>query len=239
MFTPQAIRAHIFRVAIFVCVVMSVCCAWEAVTITSEPRVALVASPCDFHLGVVRQGEVIGADFALQNTASFPIEIVAIRSTCACTSYSIPKMSLEPGEVVPLTMKIDTKYRRESVVASCFVEYCTPQQQNRPAQLAVQLSADIDPDFDVAPIDLKFRKGERAIREVSVVPRHVESVTVTKAECDRECFSATVENAAQAVKSVSVAYDPLRDYPDNAVGTLKIHTDSINQPVICVKLSLE
>jgi Protein of unknown function (DUF1573) len=230
----------LFRILFCVCLVLAFCCAWQAVTVKSEPRDALVASPNVRQVGTVRQGKSVGAEFELRNASSYAIDIVSIKHTCSCTTHSPIKMGLEPDEVVKFTMSMDTKYRRSTVAASSFIEYCKRDGKKKSHYLVVQMAADVDPDYDVKPKEIVFQKGEPATRELHFVLRHLKSLNIVKVECDGKCFSANVIGRnGRLSKGVSVAYDPMNDRPDDVEGMLTIHTDCTNQPIIGVPLILE
>ena len=233
-------KYHVFHIVSSIFLVLAFVCAWRTVTVKSEPRDGLVASPSQRHLGFVRQGKTVAAEFPLHNISSHSIDIVEIKHTCACTSHSLKQMTVAPGEIATLTMNINTAYRRDKVTASSFIEYCERDGEKKPRHLFVQMTADIDPDYDVVPREIVFRKGDPPMRDVHLVLRHVQSLSITKVECDRRCFVAKKCGPNDGLeKCVCVTYNAKDDHSDEPMGELTIHTDCANQPTLCVPLRRE
>lgn len=231
------IRYRVFEALFCGFAVASAWFGWHAVAPNRDPREPLVASPAERHLGLVRQGTKVSAKFELRNASPSPIEIGEVKHTCTCTSHSLDKTIIAPGAAAQLIMEIDTKYRRDKVAASSFVAYRREGEHDNCRELVLEMIADIDPGYDVEPKAIVFRKGERGEQQLRLVPQNVASVNAATIQCDRSCFAArSVPAELGRDRVISVSYDPKKDFPDNQSGTLTIHTDSPNGPVVCVDL---
>lgn len=69
----------------------------------------LAASPELYDFGVAMDGVVVEYTVALTNSGTSPLTISYVSYNCACTSYSLPKRSIAPGETVMMTVRFNTR----------------------------------------------------------------------------------------------------------------------------------
>lgn len=118
------------------------------------PHLAL--SPLEYDFGTVRQsGGVVSTVFDLYNDGSEQVTITGTLASCSCTSASVDKASLAPGERGKLTVWFDPNYHYEdegrffrTVVIKSNVSGDTPE-----AKIWVHV------DYDLGKDKLKFNKG--------------------------------------------------------------------------------
>lgn len=68
----------------------------------------LTASPELYDFGVVMDGVVVEYRVALTNSGTSTLNISSVSYNCSCTSYSLPKRSVAPGETVAMTVTFRT-----------------------------------------------------------------------------------------------------------------------------------
>lgn len=74
----------------------------------------LVVSPAEYDFGIVKQsGGIVSAVFDLYNDGSEDVVITSTPASCSCTSASVDKKTLAPGERGNLTVQFDPNYHYE------------------------------------------------------------------------------------------------------------------------------
>lgn len=77
-------------------------------------NVAKIAfSETRFDFGEVREGEVVTHTFQFTNDGKQPLIIQNARSTCGCTVPEWPKDPIPPGESGSISVRFDTKNKKE------------------------------------------------------------------------------------------------------------------------------
>jgi hypothetical protein len=60
--------------------------------------------------GEVRQSESLTHDFTLENTCSFPVEVVSTSTNCACTTVKdLEGVQINPGDTLNIPVTLNTK----------------------------------------------------------------------------------------------------------------------------------
>ncbi len=62
---------------------------------------------------IPKKGGVVETTFQLTNSGDEPLQISRITTSCGCTSAEIEKMTIAPGETVPLVVKFDPDFHKE------------------------------------------------------------------------------------------------------------------------------
>lgn len=78
--------------------------AWEDLQ-KQQKVVQLQADPAVIDLGPVLPERTYPVVFHLKNSGDFPVEIVAVRSSCTCTAARFNPTIIEPGESLELPAK--------------------------------------------------------------------------------------------------------------------------------------
>ena len=69
-----------------------------------------------FDFGEVREGEVVTHTFGFTNDGKQPLIIQNARSTCGCTVPEWPRDPIPPGESGAITVRFDTKNKKEQQI---------------------------------------------------------------------------------------------------------------------------
>lgn len=90
-----------------------------------------------FDAGVVASGEMVRHQFVFMNTGDTRIDIDHLAASCACTSATLDKHRLEPGESAMLEVSIDTSDRSGTLFA--YVELFQSEESITSFQLRVAI----------------------------------------------------------------------------------------------------
>ncbi len=88
------------------------------------PKISVDASVYNF--GEVLEGIAVVHTFVLQNVGDEPLKIGDIQVSCGCTTTSLAKSTLEPGESVDLEVTFDTAGFGGKMVKNIYVESNDP-----------------------------------------------------------------------------------------------------------------
>ena len=78
---------------------------------TSERPEAVYVSPAVVDFGSLEEQDQVGGSFKIVNGTARVIEIVNSRLSCGCSKLSLPKRTLEPGEVIDARLEADVSGR--------------------------------------------------------------------------------------------------------------------------------
>ncbi len=152
------------------------------------------------------QGDVVKTQFDLTNQSSEPIEIVRIRAQCDCTTGSLDRKTLVPGESVPLETIWRIGGKRGLVTADLWLEYQQGSGSERQLwQRRLVLSADVLPDILYSPSELRFTKDTKAQQRVAFRPGRMTEFELIEARCTHRAFQARLLEDEQVV---DVDFDP-------------------------------
>lgn len=73
----------------------------------ASPRLA--ATPELYDFGVAMDGVVVEYQVTLTNSGTSNLNISNVSYNCSCTSYSLPKRTIAPGETVMMTVRFNTR----------------------------------------------------------------------------------------------------------------------------------
>jgi len=120
--------------------------------------------------GSVPRGTILSHQFKLTNQTTAPLHVAAVRTSCTCTTATVGKLELQPGESTTLMVNLDT---RKFSGSRSFTVYLT---LDRPflEEIRVLLSATSRDDITLTPGQLNFgrvKRGSQAAASV-VVEQH-------------------------------------------------------------------
>jgi hypothetical protein len=223
----KQIRFSIAFVAAIVAVVAAYCARPDASTIP-EP---LQAVPTTYNCGTIHQGVTAKANFHLTNKSSGPLRIVDILFPCTCTSSTIRKRTLNPGDSVELEVTWKVGDRRNKTSTDLLVLSTLGDKTLLRTRLT--LIADVDPDINYDPPELIFEEGIPQEQNITLCPNVMKDLTVLEAYCTNMAFTASlVPEKAQ----VRVAFAPSQWHNDTRSSQLIVRTSSPNQPVCRIPL---
>lgn len=115
-------------------------------------RVELAPGPTD---------TFVDAAFGFMNSGGGPVTIEKIESSCGCTTASLPKMTLAPGERSELVVKFDIGDRRGQQTVTVVVGI-----KGIPEPVKLTLVVSIPEFVKIFPLVVKWAKGEEAKAKV-------------------------------------------------------------------------
>lgn len=86
-----------------------------------DDEFAIVTSQPVKDLGNTKQGDILEHRFIIKNNSNKEVELDEIRIPCECTTAEAEKITLAPGEITGIKMKIDTKHLTGFTVKSIYV----------------------------------------------------------------------------------------------------------------------
>lgn len=90
---------------------------------------AIVATPSSGEV-TVESGALVTQTYTLTNSGDETLSITRVLASCGCTTTTLAKSQLAPGESVDLTAKIDTKGFAGKVIKTVTVQSNDPVQPN-------------------------------------------------------------------------------------------------------------
>lgn len=188
--------------------------------------------------GTVRQAAEVDVLYELTNSLSVPLAILDVGTSCGCTSSQISRKDIGPGESAALTLTYKSGQSRGEVRVHAIVVYQCDNEAS-PRSMALRATGDIDPDYGIEPEQLNFSSTEPSSLTVALWPRHIPSLNIAKAMCDKRFFSARIIDADSSGKQlVEVSFNPEGFYADAGPAHLVIHTDSNRQPIARIPLKV-
>ncbi|MDD5646284.1 MAG: DUF1573 domain-containing protein [Candidatus Bipolaricaulis sp.] len=108
-----------------------------------------------YNFGSVLEGTVVIHRFVITNVGNQPLYDLKVRSTCGCTTSSLPVTTLAQGASVEVEVAFDTRgYGGKTVTKTVYVESNDPKRPSFPLRLqgqVVQMAA-----YNIAPSDLQY-----------------------------------------------------------------------------------
>lgn len=116
----------------------------------------LVVSPAEYDFGVVKQsGGIVSMTFEIVNDGSEEVVITGTPASCSCTSASVDKTTLAPGERGELTVRFDPNYHYED--DGKFFRTVTVKSNS--VGTAPEAKIWVEVIYDLGKDKLKFNKG--------------------------------------------------------------------------------
>ncbi|MFH1195482.1 MAG: DUF1573 domain-containing protein [bacterium] len=76
-----------------------------------QPTAKMKLDKYQHNFGKVIEGDLLDLTIQIKNMGDAPLEIREVNTSCDCVTYELPKKTLEPNEMVSLSLKYDTKGR--------------------------------------------------------------------------------------------------------------------------------
>lgn len=189
-------------------------------------------------IGLIRQQSTKQLQFELLNSGDDLVQILNVGTGCACTTASLSRKDLSPGESAILTLNYNSYDSRGAISTSSIVAYQRSNEQ-APRELRLRVEGKIDPEYEASPEHLEFETGVAAARPVVLSCRHCDELTIEKAACDKRFISARVlPKSSIREQAVEIVFDSTTFYSDAGPATVAIHTDNAVQPVIAIPIEV-
>lgn len=112
--------------------------------------------------------QIIQCTYTITNPLPFDVVLTGVMKSCTCTSASLDRDRLAPGQSATLKCEFDLRGRAGPFAATMSVVYRGDGNNSKPDAVQCGARADVDPVVHVAPIRLEFLKGVGARRVVAV-----------------------------------------------------------------------
>ncbi len=187
--------------------------------------------------GTLRQGTTDKAVFHLQNVGQKEIEISRVLSSCSCTVTEIPNKRIMPGGSTPLEVEFSTGIARGNKKSDILVSYYV-DGEDQSYNLPLSIKAFVEPDVDFIPKQLVFTEGVTESKTVILKTKYIPKLEITETYCTQEAFNVIAKTFDSKDNScqVEVKYDSNRWTLKNGEASLKIKTNSINEPIIRIPI---
>jgi hypothetical protein len=191
--------------------------------------------------GSVPRGPTLVHPFRITNNTRGPVSISSVRVSCGCTSATVQKSYLNPGEETAVVARMDTTRFTGPKSVTIFVQF------DRPASEEVRLwvQANGRNDFNVTPDTLAFgqiKRGGTPTASSTVVFYGQPDVKITDVKSESNYIQSTVKEVRRQDSEVSYQVTAkLRG--DTPVGKwytdLWVKTTSPSLPQVRVPLTVE
>jgi len=189
-------------------------------------------------LGKIRQGTLRTIAYSIVNRGSEPLTISEVVASCGCTTTSITKKDIPPGETSVVTLSYDSGQSRGVVRVIAHVIYRRISMDGSES-LSLEAKGEIDPDYGINPERLQFKADKKVSQRLVVWPRHTKDLGVTNVTCDKRFFAAHIAGEPTGGQvSIDVTFDPSDYYRDAGPAQLSIATNSHVQPVAHVPIDV-
>ncbi len=159
----------------------------------------------DVNFGTTPRGPVLFHYFAVKNTSNQPVTIGQPRVSCGCTSASVLKSQLAPGESTSVVAYMDTRRIPQANVLKTVIVY-VPFYTPQPEEVQLQVHAVARDDLVMSPEVLGFgtvRKGQGGKATTKVTLYSDPSWKVTEATSSGAYVKAEVKEAQRQGNEVS------------------------------------
>lgn len=226
-------------VALFLCMAGSVLSAFLYFSLPSDSNKDIEVLPSAMQdFGQVKQGTSTPITYSLVNASSIPLKIHNVVTSCGCTTTSISKKEIAPGEKSVLTLSYDSGQTRGSIHVAAHVIYSDAMSEEYKS-LPLEAKGAIDPDYGIKPERLQYEGNKKLSKRVVVWPRHTKDLSVTNVTCNKRFFTARiVKQAVDGQMQIEVVFDPSEYYQDAGPAHLSISTTSQVQPVALVPIEV-
>jgi hypothetical protein len=210
------------------------------------PRLTVVEPVKDY--GIVAKGEKLTWGFAVKNTGTADLQIIAARPACGCTVADFDKV-IKPGETGKVTAVVDTVTFNGPIAKSVTLETNDPVTPT--AQITIH--ATVKPYVEAYPagfVRYSLLQGDAEMQSLTLYSEEAEPFEITKVEVPGDYVKVNynkITNEAERVPNVGAPgqaqykVDITVGGPDAKLGPLaekiKIITNSKHQPEYLVSLS--
>lgn len=210
------------------------------------PRLTVVEPVKDY--GIVAKGDKLTWAFAVKNTGTADLQIIAARPACGCTVADFDKV-IKPGETGKVTAEVDTASFNGPIAKSVTLETNDPVTPT--AQITIH--ATVKPYVEAYPagfVRYSLLQGDAEMQTVTLYSEEAEPFEITKVEVPSEYVKVgytKITNDAERVPNVGAPGQAQYKVnitvggPDAKVGPLaekvRIFTNSKHQPEYPVSIS--
>ncbi|MEK6374377.1 MAG: DUF1573 domain-containing protein [Acidobacteriota bacterium] len=210
------------------------------------PRLTVVEPVKDY--GIVAKGAKLNWTFAIKNTGTSDLQIIAARPACGCTVAEFDKV-VKPGETGKVTAEVDTTTFNGPIAKSVTLETNDPVTPT--AQLTIH--ATVKPYVEAYPagfVRYVILQGDAEMQSITLYSEEAEPFEITKVEVPGDYVKvAYTKITNDAERAPNVGTPGQAQYkvnitvggPDAKVGPLaekiRIFTNSKHQPEYPVSIT--
>lgn len=170
--------------------------------------------------GGVREQQ-IHAKFTCTNTGDFMAKIGSIKPSCGCTTASVSKTSLYPGEYAIVDVIIDTGNQVGEFRKSVAVEI---DSDNTTHNIVLTIKVDIINPLTITPIAVTWKKGDVAAhKKIHVKCMYRSEIHIRSIESSHQAIETSVTTVKDGSEYDIDVWPSTTEKPFDA--TLLIHTD--------------
>ena len=115
-------------------------CVSPTPTGPAEPKISVSPEAWDFG---EMPSETVSKTFTLQNSGTLPLEIKRLSTSCGCTTATVGKDNLQPGELTDLVVQFDPNAMETPVVGKVLrIVYIKSNDPNLP-ELEIEITANV------------------------------------------------------------------------------------------------
>lgn len=107
----------------------------------NPPRIAVGSDQIDFDDVVM--GEVITQEINLENQGGELLEILSITTSCGCTTASVDRMSIPPGENATLVVELDSGAHDINDIGQLFRQVFIATNDPQQPEVVVDVTANV------------------------------------------------------------------------------------------------
>jgi hypothetical protein len=182
--------------------------AFRPLPAKSPAVVGLVVDRDAHDFGTVGQRETHTATFTVTNRYPHAIEVRDIVKGCSCADAGVEPPVLEPGESGKLSVSWRTGGRRGRTSEAVTVVAMLGGERPRLVSIPVRVTAEVKPDVEFAPEELRFRVGHPGLAVLRCQPGRGGEVKLVMAYSNAAVLGAQVDPGAN---TVTVTYMPKGD----------------------------
>ena len=196
-----------------------------------KPRPAKLTAPnLSHHFGIVPQNETLEASFFLKNESESEIRIHRVDADCSCAVATLNEKKIAPGKSKELKVTLETGGRRGQTRKSVVVSFSS-ESEKRLRILPLQLLANITPDYEVSPQEVKFDRKVTDSAIVIVTPTcNFEEFEIEDVYSHHRAVGVEIEKASHKTeaKRIVVRFDPTL-WPADSAGSTEVVVKTNNQ----------
>lgn len=186
----------------------------------------------------IRQQETKVVVYRLKNVADNDISLESVHASCGCTEWKLDKRQLKSGEYAELSVTFSSGQARNRIGSTIRVFYKN-SKTSVVDNLFLELVANVQPDYTIAPQFLDFGKNDEQIQYVTLVPNFPEDIRILEISCTRRYFTVEIVKSNPDKSVVKVSFLKEKKLPGEKDAVLELHTSSLRQPVYQVGLHCE
>jgi Protein of unknown function (DUF1573) len=201
----------------------------------------LVPTEYEHDFGNIRQGVSAKVEFGLTNRTNQRVKIIGVHAQCECSNHSLSADDLAPSTAAKLNVEWKIKGRRGRSETQILVRYKRADGSGDSFQLS--LTANVLPDYNVEPAELAIDPTRRESQLLRISTNRQNDFSILKAYSPVRAIQSRI---LPDKRQVAVSLDPRvwannhaeRTSTDKSTSFLVIETDSPNEPMHYVKLTI-